>query len=141
MLLAVKTDDSPLFLSRAAKIIGVSYSYWREAELLGRLRDLVAIEGVRDEACFELGMAMLIQGFDAENRREAEEAFTAARHWLQQSIQSRLHRPDASAYLLCLDVLITFSRGQGVEGATSLASSLSDRTSNVPSFFVYVAIC
>jgi hypothetical protein len=111
VLLGIEPTDDAVFLSRAAKIIGVAYSYWREPELIDRLRQLATVPGVSDEASFELGMASLIDGFEASERRFAGASYETAKHWFRQTIDSREHRPDADVYLACLSVILDFSTG------------------------------
>lgn len=125
-LLGVKSDEDPLFLARAAKIMGVAYSHWRESELVKQLRDLTEVEGADDEAAFELGMARLADGLETHDPGQAKEAFNAARHWFGVSAARREQRPDAAAYSRCLDVLDAFSRAEKPERLQELASSIAD---------------
>lgn len=125
-LLDVAVDDDPVFLARAAKIMGVSYSHWGETELLSRLRTLADLGGVSDEAAFELGMARLADGLSAEGQKDAETAFEAASYWFGRAAKVREQRPDARAYARCLDLLIAFSRGEGADRLEHAATALSD---------------
>lgn len=125
-LLDVAPDDDPGFLARAAKIMGVTYSHWGETELLSRLRALTEVDGVSDEAAFELGLARLVDGLSGENRKTAAAAFEAACYWFERSAHAREQRPDARAYARCVDVLMAFSRGEGFDRLDDLASSLLD---------------
>jgi hypothetical protein len=125
-LVDIKSDEHPLFLVRAAKIIGVAYSHWREVELLKQLRRFAEISGAEDEASFELGMARLTDGFETNDRSLAQEAFHAARHWFDVSVQQREQRPDAAIYSRCLEILESFSGGERPERLEELASSITD---------------
>ncbi|WP_438025751.1 hypothetical protein [Sorangium sp. So ce233] len=124
-LLDIAADDDPGFLGRAAKIMGVAYSHWGESELISRLRALADVDGASDEVAFELGMAKLLDGLSAADRRAATASFEAASYWFNRAADAREQRPDARAYARCLDVLMAFSRGEGVDSLDQLASSLS----------------
>ncbi|WPB73931.1 hypothetical protein KYC5002_33455 [Archangium violaceum] len=123
-LLDVAADDDPGFLARAAKIMGVTYSHWGESELLSRLRTLTELSGVSDEAAFELGMAKLGDGLSAENQQTATSSFEAAGYWFDRAAHAREQRPDAQAYARCLEMLIAFSRGEGLDRLEHVASAL-----------------
>jgi hypothetical protein len=125
-LLGIQNDDDPIFLVRAAKIMGVAYSYWHEVELIKHLRNLSDVEGADDEAAFELGMARLTDGLETNDQSKAKEAFNAARYWFGISAERREQRPDAAVYARCLDVLDAFSRGEKPERLSEIASSIAD---------------
>lgn len=115
-LLDVSADDEPDFLARAAKAMGVAYSHWREPALLEVLAGLYNAEGAADEAAFELGMARLADGLDADDRKAAGDAFADARLWFGQAAALRDMRPDARLYARCLETLALFSDGSGLAG-------------------------
>lgn len=115
-LLDVSANDDPDFLARAAKATGVTYSHWREPALLEVLAGLYNAEGAADEAAFELGMARLADGLDADDRKAAGDAFADARLWFGQAAALRDMRPDARLYARCLEALASFSDGSGLAG-------------------------
>lgn len=125
-LLGIGKDDNPVFLARAAKIMGVAYSHWREHDLVQRLRELAESENANDEVFFELAMSRLTDGLEMNDRRKAAEAFEAARYWFSISSQHREQRPDAEAYVCCLDVLVAFSRGELYGHLEKIALSIAD---------------
>jgi hypothetical protein len=125
-LLGVQSGDDSIFLARAAKIMGVAYSHWREAELVKQLRNLTDVEGADDEAAFELGMARLTDGLETNDQSKAKEAFNAARYWFGVSAERREQRPDAAVYAHCLDVLDAFSGGEKPEHLSEIALSIAD---------------
>ncbi|MBF0290134.1 MAG: hypothetical protein HQM14_20140 [SAR324 cluster bacterium] len=134
-LLEVYDDDDPVYLARVAKIIGVSYAHWGENDLIAVLRRLVEIDGVADEAAFELGMCMLSNGLTAANRKDGLKAFEAALFWFDKSASCREFRPDARLYYACLRVLVEFSSNRD----TSL---LIDRVKEIKSeSFMFHAWC
>jgi hypothetical protein len=125
LLLDIKTDDDPIFLAHTAKIIGLAYTHWREDELLKKLCELVEIDDVEDEASFELGMAKLSNGLETEDRTKAEKDFKAAKYWFIRSFNHREQRPDAAAYICCLDIILAFSNGEVSNELNQLAETLS----------------
>ena len=129
LLLQISNEEEPIFLARAAKIMGVAYSHWREADLLKRLKELVQIEGVGDEAAFEIAMASLTDGLEAETRERAIAAFDSARYWFEISTERREHNPTASAYACCLEMLASFS---GIGGSSLARFSRRDRKERTP---------
>lgn len=125
LLLGVTPGDDPIFLARAAKIIGVAYSHWQnETELVAQLELLAMVEGVQDEAAFELGLSQLADGLKQEDQAKAMRAFEDARRWFLRASEHREQRPDADAYSHCLDVLLAFSRGDEPSKLQELSLSL-----------------
>lgn len=127
MLLDVQADDDAAFLARAAKVTGVAYSHWREQELLESLLQLSMTDGASDEAAFELGMAKIADGLDAESSAVAATAFAEARNWFEQAAAIREQRPDARLYVYCLETLISFSEGTYADQLGALAESLAEQ--------------
>lgn len=125
VLLDIMPDDDPTFLARAAKIMGIAYSHWREQELLSNLLQLSHVDGAADEAAFELGMANLADGLDASDPATAALAFETARQWFTQAASCREQRPDARLYAGCLESLALFSSGSAADHLNTLAKSLS----------------
>lgn len=121
-LLDVSPVDDPDFLARAAKAMGIAYSHWREPALLEALESLRETEGAADEAAFELGMARLADGLDADDRRLASDAFAEARSWFGLAANVRGGRADARLYARCLDALTSFSEGGDLGGLAAEVS-------------------
>lgn len=126
LLLDVSVTDDCQFLVRAAKLMGVAYTHWRESELIKRLLELFKIDGVADEASFELGMAKLADALDAQTRKAAADSFEAAHYWFTQASSMREQRPDAGLYIRCLDALSTFTQSKGSSGWGAILSELSN---------------
>lgn len=133
-LLGVSADDDPAFLLRAAKIIGVAYTYWRESELVEKLKELLGVEGVGQEAAFEIGMAKLASGLSADQHGDAYGCFDAAKYWFSRSMVGG-ERPDADAYVRCLDVLLAFARGESFAPLEGLLSALSEDLFEVKAWY------
>jgi len=109
--LGLAPGDDTEFLRRAAKLVGVAFSHWRDKELVEVLSKLAQLEAVRPEAAFELGMAALAEAIDRADSNAAATAFREARDWFGESDAVSEHRPEASLYLDGLDLLISFHSG------------------------------
>lgn len=109
--LGLASSDDTEFLRRAAKIVGVAFSHWRDKELVEVLHKLAQLEAVRPEAAFELGMAALAEAMDGADRSAAVIAFREARDWFGESDGVSEYRPEASLYLDGLDLLLSFHSG------------------------------
>ncbi|HEJ1890559.1 TPA: hypothetical protein SLV55_006349, partial [Pseudomonas aeruginosa] len=117
--LGLAPGDDTEFLRRAAKIVGVAFSHWRDKELVEVLRKLAQLEAVRPEAAFELGMAALAEAMDRADSNAATTAFREARDWFDESNGVSEYHPEASLYLDGLDLLLNFHSGAA---STSLAT-------------------
>ncbi|HBO0334653.1 TPA: hypothetical protein SHT49_001239 [Pseudomonas aeruginosa] len=106
--LGLAPSDDTEFLRRAAKIIGVAFSHWRDKELVEVLRKLAELEAVRPEATFELGMAALAEAMDRADSDAAATAFREARDWFDESNGASECHPEASLYLDGLNLLLSF---------------------------------
>jgi len=109
LLLGIAPDDDSEFLRHAAKIMGLAYAHWREAELVPRLMEITTIEDARADASFELGMAKLAQGLDSSGRDAAQELFAEARDSFQASTTVSGINAGARMYVECLDLLTKYS--------------------------------
>lgn len=110
-LMGLTVDDDPEFLARAAKIMGVAYSHWRERDLLPVLKQFVNVEAANKEATFELGMANLADALDSPDSKSAQILFHEAKGWFEKSASSSESRPEASLYLDCLEILTCYHAG------------------------------
>ncbi len=124
-LLGVKSTDAPQFLARAAKIIGVAYTHWKEDELLDRLRELSDVSEAGPDARFELGMATLLRAIEAVDCRAAETEFEATRFWLKKSLELRPHCPTADVYLLCTESILSFFKCEEPSSLANVATALA----------------
>jgi len=109
--LGLAPSDDTEFLRRAAKIVGVAYSHWRDKELVEVLHKLSQLEAVRPEATFELGMAALSEAMDRADSNAAATAFREARDWFGESDGASERRPETSLYIDGLDLLLSFHSG------------------------------
>lgn len=111
LLYDMDPSDSSIFLARAVKIIGLAGAIWNETGLREKLTATAGIDGICDEACYELGFALLRDGLEAPCRSLARDAFIESRNWFKRAAESREQRPDAIAMVHCLDALTAFSEG------------------------------
>ena len=109
--LGLAVGDDTEFLRRAAKIVGVAFSHWRDKELVEVLRKLAELEAVRPDAAFELGMAALAEAIDRADSNTATNTFQEARDWFGESAEAAENRPEAGLYLDGLDLLLSFQGG------------------------------
>ncbi len=124
-LVRLKVEGNPSeFLRRAAKVTGVALSHWSDPSLARTLERLSQDEGARDEALFELGMAALRDGLDAEVSGEVDRCFEVARDHFTLSVSVRENRPDARTYSTALSLLNALRRGDPVESLRSHAETI-----------------
>jgi hypothetical protein len=109
--LGLAPGDDTEFLRRAAKIVGVAFSHWRDKELVEVLRKLAQLEAVRPEAAFELGMAALAEAMDRADSNSAATTFHEASNWFGESEGVSEYHPETSLYLDGLDLLLSFHSG------------------------------
>jgi hypothetical protein len=107
-LLGIQISDEAHFLRHAAKIMGIAYSHWREAELIGRLRIFSEYEDAAYEASFELGMASLASALDEPKRAVANSLFLDSLQWFKQAESKKEVAPEAALYGECLTLLTDF---------------------------------
>jgi len=84
-LLGVSVTEAPEFVRRIAKLSGVAHSHWHESELLGKLTEFTESSEAATDASFELGMASLMDGIDADGPGVALSSFESAKHWFEKS--------------------------------------------------------
>ena len=111
LFLGLAPSDDTEFLRRAAKIVGVAFSHWRDKELVEVLHKLAQLEAVRPEAAFELGMAALAEAIDREGSNATASAFREARDWFGEADGASEYRAEAGLYLDGLDLLLSFHGG------------------------------
>ena len=111
-LIDVSVDDSDVYLRHVAKIIGLSYSNWQEAELIDKLEKIKSIKKELDEVWFELGMSYLLIALNSETKEEALSNFILARDHFKKNIELDSERPDAIAYDASISILLSMSGSQ-----------------------------
>ncbi|WP_431271748.1 hypothetical protein [Dankookia sp. P2] len=113
VLVRLKADDHhPEFARRAAKVAGVANAYWPDPSLEKVLDRLSAVVLARDEALFELGLARLRDGLDADAPGRVDASFEEARGHFEGCLLAREHRPDALSYARALAMLTALRRGE-----------------------------
>lgn len=111
ILLEIDVSDSPLFIKNSAKILGVANSLWSSEEALSVLQGFMVVDEAKSESAYELGMAYLHKGFEAQDRASATNCFSTALFWFRESIKHDEQRLDAELYELSLSILIQYAHG------------------------------
>lgn len=122
-LVSVDPQDDPVFLSHAARIIGVCYTHLRLYELKTVLGELCKVHGVVQDAAFELALANLEDALCAPDHNQVRSHLETARFWFRTVTLESEQNPAARTYLECIEALSAFEdiRKDG-EGADRLAS-------------------
>jgi hypothetical protein len=107
-LLGVSVTEAPEFVRRIAKLSGVAHSHWHESELLGKLSEFTESSEAATDASFELGMASLMDGIDADGPGVALSSFERAKGWFEKSLSHSEVNPEAQLFLECLNLLIAY---------------------------------
>lgn len=108
MLLSVEPHDDPIFLCRAAKVIGVCYTHWRLDELKTHLEALCKVAGVIQDAGFELAIANLEDALCAQDKDQVRSRLETSRFWFRAVALESEQQPAARAYLECVEALLAF---------------------------------
>jgi len=107
-LLGVSNAESPEFVRRIAKLSGIAHSHWRESDLLGKLTEFAGGADTTIEAAFELGLACMMDGLDADIPSAALSFFDRAKGWFQKSLSHSEVNPEAQLFLDCLNLLTAY---------------------------------
>ena len=107
-LMGVSVTEAPEFVRRIAKLSGVAHSHWHESELLGKLAEFTESSEAVTDASFELGMASLMDGIDADSPRVALSSFESAKRWFEKSLSLSEVNPESQLFLDCLNLLTAY---------------------------------
>jgi len=107
-LLGVPVTETPELVRRMAKLSGIAHSHWHESELLGKLREFAASPEAAVDASFELGMASLKDGLDADGKNAALSSFEIAKGWFERSLAHSEVNPEAQLFVDCLNLLAAY---------------------------------
>jgi len=107
-LLGVSVTEAPEFVRRIAKLSGIAHSHWHESELLGKLTEFSKSSVAATDASFELGMASLMDGIDADGPGAARSSFESAKGWFEKSLSHSEVNPEAQLFLDCLNLLTAY---------------------------------
>lgn len=108
MLLSVEPHDDPIFLCRAAKVMGVCYTHWRLDELKTHLEALCKVDGVVQDAGFELAIANLEDALCAQDQELIRSRLETSKFWFRTVAFENEQQPAARAYLECIEALLAF---------------------------------
>jgi hypothetical protein len=107
-LLGVSVTEAPEFVRRIAKLSGIAHAHWRESELLGKLTEFTESAEAVTDAAFELGIASLIDGIDADGPGAALSSFERAKDWFEKSLSHSEVNPEAQLFLECLNLITAY---------------------------------
>lgn len=128
-LLEIEITEPPIFIKNTAKIVGVANSHWPTDDALSILKKFMTVDEAKSESAYELGMAHLQKGFEAQDKLSATDSFSNALLWFQESIKYAEQRLDAELYELCLSILADYSHGcLDTEKLTTIADRLQKTT-------------
>jgi hypothetical protein len=126
VLVRLRPDDPHSeFLRRAAKVAGVANAHWPDPSLEKLLDRLSTVELARDEALFELGLARLRDGLDADSPGRVDQAFGEARGHFESCLHWREYRPDALSYARALAMLAALRRADEPASLAALAAEIN----------------
>ena len=108
MLLSVEGSDDPIFLCRAAKIMGVCYTHWRSDAIKTQLEELCKIVGVVQDAGFELAVANLEDALCVQDQELIRSHLENSKFWFRTVALKSDQEPAACAYLECIEALLAF---------------------------------
>lgn len=114
-LLGIDSTEDLIFLAHASKIIGISYSYWHEKDLVDTLQKIAEVDEVEYEASFELGMSYLANALDEPNHIEAKAFLSNSFTWFKKAEASSETTPEASLYADSIELLIAFNESKGIQ--------------------------
>jgi hypothetical protein len=107
-LLGISVSEAPELIRRVAKLSGVAHTYWHEPELLGKLKEFTENAETATDASFELGMASLMDGLDADGQSAALASFNLAKNWFEKSVSHSEVNPEARLFLECLHLITAY---------------------------------
>ncbi|MBY3538089.1 hypothetical protein HFN68_35275 [Rhizobium laguerreae] len=105
-------EDDPDFLAHAVRIAGVLYAATGTHGLFDLLQEVVALEGVADQAHFELGMIALAESREMDSIASVIATLSAAEDHFTVSASLRASRHDAQAFGGAVRILRMFHQGE-----------------------------
>lgn len=131
LMAEVDSDQDPLFVEHAAKLVGAAHGVWAEDDLLTVLQRLRHHQDAGGEACFELGLAGLKAGLEAASAEDAVARLEAADQLFLAAYLADEARSDAEAFSAVIAIIRGFFAGASVHDLTApleaLDRAVSDR--------------
>jgi hypothetical protein len=134
-LLGVSVTEAPEFVRRIAKLSGIAHSHWHESELLGKLSEFTESSEAATDASFELGMASLMDGIDADGPGVALSSFESAKGWFEKSLSYSEVNPEAQLFLDCLNLLTAYQSVVDRQIFTDTVSRISTSAFELSAWF------
>ncbi|NTJ08239.1 hypothetical protein [Rhizobium lusitanum] len=122
-------DDDPYILAHAVRIGGVLYAATPTQGLFDLFKVATELEGVADQAHFELGMIALAESSAQESAEAAVEKLARAEDHFSVSTSLRSSRHDAQAFGAAVRVLRMFHQGETPEDLSTEAEKVGSAAS------------
>lgn len=135
LILGVSVTEAPEWVRRVAKLSGVAYSHWHESELLGKLTDFTANPEAAADASFELAMAGLKDGLDADGTKAALASFESAKGWFEKSLSHSGVNPEAQLFVDCLELLAAYQSAADRQIFTDTLNRISTSVFELSAWF------
>jgi hypothetical protein len=134
-MLGVSANENPEFVRRIAKLGGIAHSHWHESELLGKLTEFAKVAEATADASFELGMASLMEGIDADVSGAALSAFEKAKAWFKKSLEHSETNPEAKLFLDCLNLITAYQSATDGQVFTETRNRISSSAFELSAWF------
>jgi hypothetical protein len=134
-LLGVPATEAPEFVRRIAKLGGIAHSHWHESELLGKLTEFTESPDAATDASFELGMASLMDGVDADGPSAALSSFDRAKRWFEKSLSHSEVNPEAQLFLDCLNLITAYQSAADRQIFTDRLNRISTSSFELSAWF------
>lgn len=108
VLSTVTLDDSPEFLERLPRLVGLALEQWGEASLEDLLTTLLELPDARTDALFELGQATLRSALEGATLEAVLRGLLEARSRFEAVEAAEEAREDATIFRCALDVVLAF---------------------------------
>jgi hypothetical protein len=135
LFLGVSVTEAPEWVRRVAKLSGVAHSHWHESELLGKLTEFTASPEAAADASFELGMAGLKDGLDADGTKAALSSFEIAKGWFEKSLSHSGVNPEAQLFVDCLNLLAAYQSAADRQIFTDTLNRISTSAFELSAWF------
>ncbi len=134
-MLGVSVTEASEFVRRIAKLSGIAHAHWRESELLDKLTEFTESTEAVTDAAFELGLASLMDGIDADGRSAALSSFERAKGWFEKSLAHSEVNPEAQLFLDCLNLLTVYQSAVDRQIFTATLNRISTSAFELSAWF------
>lgn len=134
-LLGVSVTQASEFVRRIAKLSGLAHAHWRESELLCKLAEFTESAEAVTDAAFELGIASLMDGIDADGPSAALSSFERAKGWFEKSLSHSEVNPEAQLFLDCLNLITAYQSAADRQIFTDTLNRISTSAFELSAWF------